>query len=290
MSEILRVNWGECGRVALLRANSSLVEHAHPQGHLIFWFAGARTKMRVSDNTIPLDQDHCALVNSFEPHEFSRLDSNDPVTFLLFYLEMPWLAHECLRLGFDPNFTANSIEIDDGLRALYQEFSAQLLSLPDEQLDLDKQVARFLHGVLEKAGARSVQQTPVFPTGEFVDFRLKRAIAYMRSHLNDRPNLNEVARDAGISRPHFFALFRKYMKVTPNLYWNTLRVEAAIDRLLGSDVSLNDLAVELGFTEPGNFSRFFRNHTGVAPSAYRVVAKPDGKYTERCPHRGRRST
>ena len=30
--------------------------------------------------------------------------------------------------------------------------------------------------------------------------------------------------------------------------------------------------MELGFSFPGNFSRFFKEHTGVSPSQYRRVA------------------
>lgn len=36
-----------------------------------------------------------------------------------------------------------------------------------------------------------------------------------------------------------------------------------------TDLSAKEIAYELGFSEPGNFSSFFKKHTGISPSKYR---------------------
>ncbi len=273
MSKMLRVQCGDFGRVALLRASSSLAEHAHLQGHLIFWLAGAQTHMRVGGETVALDADHCALINSFVPHEFAIADSEQPVLFLLLYLEMPWLTRRCLELGYAPTFTCASIALNRDLRRISQDLTAQLLCVPEQSMDLDARLVGLLTGVLRAGGARSFEACAGVSGREFADFRIQRAMAYMKNHLDTRTSLDDVARAAGISRPHLFTLFRKYMRMTPNLFWNTLRMETALERLVSSDTPLADLALELGFTEHGNFSRFFRSHCGVVPSQYRLVAK-----------------
>jgi AraC family transcriptional regulator len=52
-----------------------------------------------------------------------------------------------------------------------------------------------------------------------------------------------------------------------------MRMAEAARQLRASDQSLIDIACELGFSSQGNFSRFFRDHFGVPPIAYRSAAR-----------------
>ena len=63
------------------------------------------------------------------------------------------------------------------------------------------------------------------------------------------------------------------MNLTPNVYWNTLRMEEALRQLRNSEQPLTALACDLGFTTQGNFTRFFRDHAGVPPTLYREAAR-----------------
>jgi transcriptional regulator GlxA family with amidase domain len=106
------------------------------------------------------------------------------------------------------------------------------------------------------------------PERAVTDFRVRKAIALMREHVGERISFDELAREVGLSRPHFFALFKEQTKLTPNVYWNTLRMQEALKQLQ-SEEPLVAVACSLGFTTPGNFSRFFRDHAGVTPTLYR---------------------
>jgi AraC family transcriptional regulator len=63
------------------------------------------------------------------------------------------------------------------------------------------------------------------------------------------------------------------MKLTPNVYWNTLRMEEALRQLATSSESLTAVACNLGFTTQSNFTRFFRDHAGVPPMLYREAVR-----------------
>jgi AraC-like DNA-binding protein len=78
-----------------------------------------------------------------------------------------------------------------------------------------------------------------------------------------------VAREVGLSRPHFYKLFRAQMGVTPNIYLNTLRMERAILRLAESEAAVSEIGLDLGFSSQASFSRFFIANGVVPPSAYR---------------------
>ena len=84
-----------------------------------------------------------------------------------------------------------------------------------------------------------------------------------------------------MSRPNLFALFKEKTDVTPNVYWNMLRVNEACRMLHQDGYKMYALAADLGFTNEGNFSRFFRSHVGVSHSPIvppsPALAPPSGR-------------
>ena len=84
--------------------------------------------------------------------------------------------------------------------------------------------------------------------------------------------MDSLAREVGLSRPHFFKLFKKQMGVTPNLYLNTLRSEKAIEYLMTTEKTVSDIGFDLGFSSQASFTRFFASNVGIPPSDYRRVA------------------
>jgi len=47
-------------------------------------------------------------------------------------------------------------------------------------------------------------------------------------------------------------------------------MERAAQRLAIEENSVTEIALELGYTDTANFSRAFRRHTGLSPSAFRA--------------------
>ena len=42
---------------------------------------------------------------------------------------------------------------------------------------------------------------------------------------------------------------------------------------------LTDVALDLGFSAPGNFSRFFKEHTGISPSIFKRATRAPSPVT-----------
>jgi AraC-like DNA-binding protein len=104
-----------------------------------------------------------------------------------------------------------------------------------------------------------------------IDRRLRLAIAHMQDNLDNPRVAEDVAALVGLSRSRFFELFHDQLGTSPLVFWNAMRVEEALTRLNKRDENLTSVAMELGFSTPGNFSRFFRDQRGVTPSTYRRV-------------------
>ncbi|MGI9483314.1 MAG: helix-turn-helix domain-containing protein [Hyphomicrobiales bacterium] len=101
------------------------------------------------------------------------------------------------------------------------------------------------------------------------DFRIRRSIRLMRERIGDEIALDQVAQDSGLSRPHFFKLFRQNIGVTPNIYMNTLRMESSIDRLTSTSDTITSIGLDLGFASQASFTRFFTANVGIPPTDYR---------------------
>ena len=104
-----------------------------------------------------------------------------------------------------------------------------------------------------------------------MDPRIRQAIALMRDDLARELDVDALAARTGLSRAHFFSLFQRDTQVTPLVYANVLRFEAAVRRLSLGTEPVSDVALDLGFSAPGHFARFFRQHLGITPTEYRRV-------------------
>jgi len=273
MTEAIRFHCGAFGRVSLLTVARNFVTHAHSEAHVIIWLDGAAGEMTIGGRTVRLGRRVAAGINSFEPHSHALPRHGLPGSFLAFYLDPLWLS---VRRGLPvgaPVFANPAIPLAGPVAAGLAVLIARLREPDLPEHVGGHEIARIIDGLIDAADHDRVAEAgaghpPVRP-----DFRVRKAADLMRAHVADRIGLDDIARRVGLSRPHFFCLFREQMHITPNVYWNTLRMEEALRRLQDSDLPMIALACDLGFTSQGNFSRFFSDHAGVPPSVYRSAIR-----------------
>jgi AraC-like DNA-binding protein len=87
-----------------------------------------------------------------------------------------------------------------------------------------------------------------------------------------------MAREAYASSAHFARSFKRAFGETPHAYLQRRRIERAQELLRGTDLSVTDAGLEVGFGSSSSFSRAFREVAGEPPSAYaerwRAAAAP----------------
>jgi AraC family transcriptional regulator len=98
--------------------------------------------------------------------------------------------------------------------------------------------------------------------------RLERGREYVHGRLEEPVSLESVARAACLSRYHFHRAFTEVFRKTPHVYLTEVRLARA-HALLRAGVPVIQACVAVGFTSTSSFSRLFRAHYGVAPSAVR---------------------
>jgi AraC-like DNA-binding protein len=77
-----------------------------------------------------------------------------------------------------------------------------------------------------------------------------------------------LAREAHASSAHFSRSFKLAFGETPHQYLLGRRVERAKDLLRGTDLTVTEVSVGVGFRSLGSFSTAFRALVGEPPSAY----------------------
>jgi AraC-like DNA-binding protein len=65
--------------------------------------------------------------------------------------------------------------------------------------------------------------------------------------------------------------FRKEMGLTPVIYLNRYRINKARQLLVESNQSITEIALAVGFSDSGYFSRLFRREVGIPPESYRAA-------------------
>jgi AraC family transcriptional regulator len=97
---------------------------------------------------------------------------------------------------------------------------------------------------------------------------LNRACSYIAENLGERFTLNDLAREAGVSRFHFARLFRVSTGDSPMAYLLKSRVERAKQMLLQGELPVCEIAAALGFCDQSHLTRTFRRLTGVTPRTF----------------------
>ena len=98
---------------------------------------------------------------------------------------------------------------------------------------------------------------------------VRRAEAFMRSHMGDDVSLADIVAAAGVSTRTLQNNFVRYRKMTPMQYLLHIRLEAARERLMADDKdsSVTDVALEAGFKHLSRFASLYRAQYGELPSA-----------------------
>jgi AraC-like DNA-binding protein len=269
MSTALRIAHGAFSRVALLDMDSSPVRHAHLHCHVRLKVEGAETQFAVGAKVYPLMDQAAILVNGWQPHAYLHGPNRARTLILALYIEPEWLTVSrpgWIASGAPGFFSHPSGEVSPRIRSLAMNLAADLMVRAEACAAHEATLAELMIAVIERF---TLWRT--FPASirdincRSGDWRIRRVLKAMRAETKTRAGLDSFAREAGLSRAHFFRLFESSIGVPPKVYLNVVRMEHAVDAVLNRSASLCEIGNQLGFAEPAHFTRFFRNHAGVSP-------------------------
>jgi AraC-like DNA-binding protein len=98
---------------------------------------------------------------------------------------------------------------------------------------------------------------------------VEQICAYLTAHYTQKLSLTEVAAQFYLSPYYLSRLFRRVTGQSIVDYINARRIEAARQLLEHSDLSINAVAEQTGFSTAAHFRRVFRDVLGEGPQQYR---------------------
>ncbi|MFP4353766.1 MAG: substrate-binding domain-containing protein [Phycisphaerae bacterium] len=120
--------------------------------------------------------------------------------------------------------------------------------------------------VVPPTGVTERASTDVFP---YEDPAVARAMRFARDHLADPAGVDDMAAEVGVSAS---TLHRRFVAATgraPGAALRSLRIERARHRLIETNDSLLQIALDCGFGGAAQFSREFRKALHTSPSQFR---------------------
>ena len=271
MSRALAVFHGRFGRATVYQLNRPFNMHAHREGHLIFHVGGTPARIDVCNDQWLLTEQSIVAINPWEPHNFVPTDLGDGAIFFVLYVNAEWFAPDAAHsqnLRFGKTCFKRTVTLDKHIRR-----TAALVCGAPSLSSLDCELRQLIDGCHEESWQCSEAEQESRAAAAVTDFRVRKSIKLMSESPGVELELDLIARESGLSRPHFYRLFRVQTGVTPHLYLNTLMMEQALDALVATEAPIADIGFDLGFSSQSGFTRFFAANVGMAPTEYRRAAK-----------------
>ncbi|MBZ0232375.1 MAG: helix-turn-helix domain-containing protein [Deltaproteobacteria bacterium] len=104
---------------------------------------------------------------------------------------------------------------------------------------------------------------------QHADAAIRKAQRVMLEHAADARVLLRARAQTGLIERTFQRRFRAVTGVSPVRYLQEIRIELAKDAITTQPRSLDDIAWDVGYTDPATFRRLFKRIVGISPSEYR---------------------
>ncbi len=99
---------------------------------------------------------------------------------------------------------------------------------------------------------------------------LKDMLSFIQKNYADKVTLDNIAASGNVSKSTCLVIFKKYLQDTPTNYLIGYRLKKSVKLLKNTDLSISEIALEVGFGGVSYFAETFRKNYGCSPSEYRA--------------------
>ena len=122
-------------------------------------------------------------------------------------------------------------------------------------------------------GIISFSQHSTFNINRNITHTIDRSQALMRQYVGKNISPEQIAQEIGVGYSWFRQTFKKHVGASPAQYQQLLRLQRAEFLLSNPTLSVADIAYDLGFANPNQFSTFFHQHKKCTPLAFRHMLR-----------------
>lgn len=100
------------------------------------------------------------------------------------------------------------------------------------------------------------------------NYLVNNLLFHIKKHYSENITLQDAAENLFVSPQYLSRIFKRVTGLTFNKYLNVVRISNAKDLLLHSDMSIQQVATNVGYPHVNNFYVQFKASTGVTPLLY----------------------
>ena len=173
----------------------------------------------------------------------------------------------CLKLFNDVFFQSAKPVLYIGFQESILKHFFEIIQLVKDEKSGHQQVCA-ANTILMLSKILSVIRNQEF-AGKTIERTIRKACLYLRENVNTNVNIENLATELNVGYSYFRQMFRKYTGIPPTQYHLSLRIQKARELLVSSEMTIKEIANELGFESYFYFSRIFKDKTGKSPLEYR---------------------
>lgn len=109
---------------------------------------------------------------------------------------------------------------------------------------------------------------------------VKNMVSYIHRNYTNKIKLEDICKAGNVGKTKCNQLFATYYNLTPIEYLRNYRIDKGAKMLEITDMSITEIAYEIGFADGSYFTKVFRQQIGCSPQNYRSYGKGMSRYYE----------
>ena len=105
------------------------------------------------------------------------------------------------------------------------------------------------------------------------DYSVQSAVEYINTHLNEALSIKHLTVKCGVSKNTLYRGFKKEFGITIGEYITKKRLEEACELLSTTNLSVEQIAEQIGFSTASYLSAIFKKNKGISPLRFRKTAQ-----------------
>lgn len=103
-------------------------------------------------------------------------------------------------------------------------------------------------------------------------YKIQQVINYIHNNLNEKLSLSDLADIVEMSTFHFARTFKMHLEMSPANYVTKCKIEKSKVLLSETELTILQVALEIGFDNQSYFSQVFKKNTGNTPEYFRKLS------------------
>ncbi len=99
---------------------------------------------------------------------------------------------------------------------------------------------------------------------------IEKAITYIEENYSKHISLIDISKHIYLSHEYFSRLFKEEVGENFSTYLTLYRMNKAKELIKGTDMKISQIAMEVGYSNPGYFSKNYKKYMGASPEDDRI--------------------